>query len=122
MKVLIIDDEEDIRTIASMSLSAIGGHDVVEAPHGQAGIKIAVAEQPDVILLDVMMPNMDGPETLAKLRNIDALRDIPVIFLTAKAHQSELDELLALGVAGVLTKPFDPTQLAIQVQKLVALS
>ncbi len=119
MKVLIIDDEEDTREIAKMSLSLLGGLDVVEAESGVDGIKVAEVEQPDVILLDMMMPIMDGPSTLEALHNNDATRGIPVIFLTAKAMTSEIEKLKRMGATGVLTKPFDPTTLAQQVQKIL---
>lgn len=119
MKVLIIDDEEDTRSIASMSLSILGGVDVVEADSGHDGLAKAEEEQPDVILLDMMMPSMDGSETLVALRNHEATKDIPVIFLTAKAMSSEIERLKRMGAIGVLTKPFDPTILATQVRKIL---
>lgn len=119
MKVLIIDDEEDTRSIASMSLSILGGVDVVEADSGAQGIARAEEEHPDVILLDMMMPVMDGSETLVKLRNNEGTKDIPVIFLTAKAMTSEIERLKQLGAVGVLTKPFDPTILAKQIRQIL---
>jgi len=119
MKVLIIDDEEDTRSIASMSLSILGGLDVVEADSGQDGIDKASQEQPDVILLDMMMPIMDGSETLVALRANESTHNIPVIFLTAKAMTSEIERLRRMGAIGVLTKPFDPTILANQVRAIL---
>ena len=119
MKVLIIDDEEDTRSIASMSLSILGGLDVVEAESGREGISKAEQERPDVILLDMMMPVMDGSETLVALQNNAGTKDIPVIFLTAKAMSSEIEKLKRMGAIGVLTKPFDPTILANQVRKIL---
>lgn len=119
MKVVIIDDEEDIRSVASMSLGILGGIEVVEADGGKDGIAKAAAEQPDVILLDAMMPDMDGPATLEALRNNPDTAKIPVIFLTAKAIRSEVDKLRELGAAGVLSKPFDPTTLATQVREIL---
>ncbi|HEY9786525.1 MAG TPA: response regulator [Candidatus Obscuribacterales bacterium] len=119
MKVLIIDDEEDTRQIASMSLSILGGVDVVEAESGADGINKAAEERPDVILLDCMMPIMDGEHTLAQLQQHEGTKDIPVIFLTAKAMSSEIERLKRLGAIGVLTKPFDPTVLASQVKALL---
>jgi CheY-like chemotaxis protein len=119
MKVLIIDDEEDTRSIASMSLSILGGIDVVEADCGEDGIAKAEQEQPDVILLDMMMPVMDGENTLSRLQNNAGTQKIPVIFLTAKAMTSEIDRLKRMGAIGVLTKPFDPTILATQVKQIL---
>jgi len=119
IKVLIIDDEEDTRSIASMSLSIIGGIDVLEAESGQEGIAKAEAEQPDAILLDMMMPVMDGENTLSALQANAGTQKIPVIFLTAKAMSSEIERLKRMGAAGVLTKPFDPTVLAEQVKAIL---
>lgn len=120
MKVLIIDDEEDTRSIASMSLSILGGLEVVEAGSGHDGIAKAAQEHPDVILLDMMMPVMDGEHTLLALQGNTSTQSIPVIFLTAKAMSSEIDRLKKMGAIGVLTKPFDPTTLATQVKSLLA--
>ena len=112
MKVLVIDDEPDIRKIAKLSLTRVGGMDVVEAGSGPDGVRLAESERPDAILLDVMMPGMDGPATLAMLKAGEATSKIPVVFLTAKAMTSELDRLKALGAVAVLTKPFDPMKLS----------
>ncbi len=116
MRILIIDDEADIRRIAHLALGRVGAMDVLEAPNGMDGIKTAQDAHPDAILLDVMMPGLDGPSTLAALRSNPQTADIPVIFLTAKALLSELERLRDLGAAGVLTKPFDPMSLAGQVR------
>ena len=119
MKVLIIDDEEDVRRIAALSLTVLGGFDVVEADGGSEGIAKAATEQPDVILLDMMMPGMDGPATLVKLRDDPATTVIPVIFLTARAMSQEVERLKNMGAKGILTKPFDPTELAAQVKQIL---
>jgi len=116
MKILVIDDEADIRKIARLSLSRVGGMEVVEAGSGPDGVRQAEAERPDAILLDVMMPGMDGPATLAMLRAGEATCKIPVVFLTAKAMTSELERLKALGAVAVLTKPFDPMKLPTEVK------
>lgn len=116
MKILIIDDEADIRRIAHLALGRVGAMDVSEAQSGLEGLRKAEDTHPDAILLDVMMPGLDGPSTLAALRSNPATANIPVIFLTAKAMVSELTRLRALGAAGVLTKPFDPMTLAVQVR------
>ncbi len=112
MKVLIIDDEPDIRRIARLGLARVGGMEVVDAANGAEGIARAKAERPDAVLLDVMMPGLDGPSTLARLREDPETASIPVVFLTAKAIAAEVDRLKSLGAAGVLTKPFDPMTLA----------
>jgi two-component system, OmpR family, response regulator len=112
MKVLVVDDDDDIRTITQLSLSEVGGMEVVEAADGRAAVDAALGERPDLILLDVMMPEMDGVQTLAALRSHVTLAQIPVVFLTAKALQSEIDRLLSFNVAAVFVKPFDPLTLA----------
>ena len=121
MKVLIIDDEEDIRRFAAVSLSKLGGMTVLEAASGPEGITKARTELPDAILLDVMMPLIDGPATLQSLKNDPVTAKIPVIFLTAKAMDDELTRLKELGAAGVLVKPFDPVELPKQVESLLRL-
>lgn len=119
MKILIIDDESDIRQIANLGLSRVGRMEVVEAGSGFEGIELALSEAPDCILLDVMMPQMDGPTTLARLRAMPQTAAIPVIFLTAKAMTPELKGLMETGAAGVLTKPFDPLTLANEVRGIL---
>jgi CheY-like chemotaxis protein len=119
MKVLIIDDDADIRTIARLSLSRLGGMDVVEAAGGAEGVRKAHDNQPDVILLDVMMPAMDGTATLEALRSQASTTETPVIFLTAKIMGTELDRLKQLGATGILTKPFDPRTLPSDVRSLL---
>ena len=119
MKVLIIDDEADIRAIVRMSLTSLGGMDVIEAAGGAEGVRIAGTEKPDVILLDMMMPGMDGVATLTALRSQPATAATPVIFLTAKAAGHEVDRKMSLGAAGVLIKPFDPRTLPDDVRALV---
>jgi len=120
MKVLIIDDEEDIRRIAYLSLGKVGGMDVLDADGGSEGLRKAESEKPDVILLDMMMPKMDGRATLAALRGNPSTSKIPVIFLTAKAMRSEVEQLMQIGATGVLTKPFDPMTLASQVRSILS--
>jgi CheY-like chemotaxis protein len=114
--VLIIDDEADIRRVAHLSLARIGGMDVLDASSGIEGAAKAAAEAPDAILLDVMMPGLDGPATLHALRADPRTADIPVVFLTAKAMPDEVARLLAMGVRGVLNKPFDPMTLPEQLR------
>jgi two-component system OmpR family response regulator len=119
MKVLIIDDDADIRMIAGMTLTRLGGMEVVEAASGAEGVRRAAQERPDVILLDMMMPIMDGSETLSALRAQPATATTPVIFLTAKAVHVEVERMRELGAAGVLIKPFDPRTLSGDVLALI---
>jgi two-component system OmpR family response regulator len=110
-KVLFVDDDEDIRTIAHLSLMALGGWQVVLAASGPQAIETALRDRPDVIILDVMMPGMTGIATLERLRNDARTSSIPVIFMTAKVQKSEVDRYHGLGV-GVIAKPFDPMRLS----------
>jgi CheY-like chemotaxis protein len=119
MKILIVDDEEDIRQIARFALSQVGTMKVLEAENGSEGVRIADAEKPDAILMDVFMPGMDGPATLAELRKNPSTSAIPVIFLTAHSSQSELAKLKGIGAAGILNKPFDPITLADEVEAVL---
>jgi two-component system, OmpR family, response regulator len=120
VRVLIIDDEADIRRVARLSLARVGGMDVLDAPNGTEGARKAAAEVPDAILLDVMMPGLDGPATLHALRADPRTAAIPVVFLTAKAMPEEVARLMAMGVRGVLNKPFDPMTLASQLRAALA--
>lgn len=113
---LLIDDDDDIREIAQLSLELGAGWTIHSEPSGEEGIATAARVRPDAILLDVMMPVLDGPGTLARLREDERTKDIPVLFLTAKARPAERDRLAGLAVAGVLAKPFDPMTLADQVR------
>ena len=118
-RIVVIDDEEMIREVVAMSLSLVGHWEVIAAASGEEGIAIAAREQPDAILLDVMMPGLDGPATFARLEDNESTRHIPVILLTAKVGASEQSRWSQLGVAGVLVKPFDPMQLANQIAELL---
>ena len=118
-RVLLVDDEDDIRMIAEISLRDVGGFETLTAESGAEGIAAAIAEQPDVILLDMMMPHMDGMQTLQRLRADARTREIPVIFMTAKAQRAEMESYLAAGAVGVITKPFDPMRLASDVRRIV---
>jgi CheY-like chemotaxis protein len=121
-KILIIDDESDIREVAAMSLEAVCGWGVVQASSGKDGMRIAEERQPDAILLDVMMPDMDGPSTLQMLRANEATAKIPVIFLTAKVQSADRKRFSDLGVAAVLSKPFDPMILGEQIAEALGWS
>jgi CheY-like chemotaxis protein len=118
--ILLVDDEDDIREVAGISLEAVGGWQVSSASSGREGIAKALAERPDAILLDVMMPDIDGPATFELLQEDPQTRDIPVILLTAKAQTADRRRFEELGVAGLLTKPFDPMALSDQVAAILA--
>jgi CheY-like chemotaxis protein len=118
-KVLLVDDEDDIRTIGQVSLSRVGGWQTVLASSGADALTKAAAERPDLILLDVMMPGMDGPTTLARLRAQEATASTPVIFMTAKIQKQEVARYLELGAVGVIGKPFNPLTLPADIKKLL---
>jgi CheY-like chemotaxis protein len=117
--ILLVDDEQDIREVAALSLQAIGGWRVSSAADGSSAILMARAEQPDAILLDVMMPGIDGAATVERLQQDARTRDIPVILLTAKAQGADRRRYAQLGVAGTLTKPFDPLTLTEQIATIL---
>jgi CheY-like chemotaxis protein len=114
-RILIVDDEDDIREVAQLSLEMVAGWEVIPARSGEEGLRLAAEERPDAILLDVMMPDMDGPTTFRRLRDDPATASIPVILLTAKVQPADLRRFDGLGVEGVLSKPFDPMELARQI-------
>jgi DNA-binding response OmpR family regulator len=118
-KVLVIDDEAPIRLLCRVNLEA-EKIDVLEAEDGSAGLELARTEQPDVILLDVMMPGLDGWEVLQRLLDDEATREIPIVFLTARAELRDRARGLELGGVDYVTKPFNPTELAPLVQGLIA--
>lgn len=122
MKVLLVDDEEDTRTLAAVVLRHLGGMDVVERSEARTLVEVAAAEMPDVILLDVMMPVVDGPTALTALLGDERTRRIPVAFFTAKAMSSEVERLLAAGARAVITKPFSTRDLPAQVRAAAGLA
>lgn len=117
-KILHIEDESDIREVTRMALEELGGFSVAAAGSGDEGLVLARGMSPDLILLDVMMPGMDGPTTLQALRDCPATASIPVIFMTAKAQSQEIERFKSLGALGVITKPFDPMNLVEEVNAL----
>ncbi|MDX8461985.1 response regulator [Mesorhizobium humile] len=119
-RILYVDDEDDIREIAQMSLELEPEFEVRSCASGAAALVDAAAWQPDLILLDVMMPDMDGPETLKRLAESQPTATIPVVFITARTQTHEVERYLAMGAVGVIAKPFDPMALAGDVKRLLA--
>ncbi|WP_426018731.1 response regulator [Brevundimonas sp. DWR2-3-1b1] len=116
-----VDDEPDIREVAAMALELDPEISLTSMASGEAALEqLSAGARPDVILLDVMMPQMDGPGVLSALRRIEGLGETPVIFMTARAQSGEIDRFKTLGAIGVITKPFDPMTLASQVRDLLA--
>jgi CheY-like chemotaxis protein len=118
-RVLIVDDQADIRDIARVGLELTTDWDVQVAGSGEEALEIAEREHPDAILLDVMMPHMDGPSAVRALRANPQTMDIPVILLTARMLSDDGDDLADLAISGLLTKPFDPMALAGSVASLL---
>jgi CheY-like chemotaxis protein len=119
VKVLVIDDEEDVRYIAQLSLGRVGGMTVIEASGGADGLRLAKSDTPDFILLDMMMPEMDGEATFQALRACSETAAIPVVFLTAKTMADEAARLTREGAKGVVLKPFNPMTLASELTELL---
>ena len=117
--ILLIDDEETIQEVVQVGIGIEAGWQVAIASSGLEGINLAQDQQPDVILLDVMMPDMDGIDTLSQLKTNDKTCAIPVIFLTAKAQAEEKNQFQSLGVVDVITKPFNSMTLASQIARIL---
>jgi CheY-like chemotaxis protein len=117
-RILCVEDEPDIQAVARIALETVGGFTVQVCASGREALTAATSFKPDLILLDVMMPGMDGPGTLAALRNDALTAEVPVVFLTAKVQPQEVDQLRGLGAVDVIAKPFDPMTLAEQVHAI----
>ena len=121
LHVLHVDDEPDIREVAALSLELDGAMTLTSAASGADALGLLErGSRPDVILLDVMMPVLDGPGALARLRLLPGHEKTPVIFMTARAQSSELSRYIGLGAVGVIVKPFDPMSLAASVRDTLA--
>jgi CheY-like chemotaxis protein len=116
IKILHVEDDADIREIAEMALSLSGDFHVVQSESGEDALKMVQTLQPDVLLLDVMMPGMTGRQTLERMREVPCAAHIPAIFMTARAQQTDIDELLESGAVKVISKPFDPLSLGAQIR------
>ncbi|MFQ4144519.1 response regulator [Chlorogloeopsis sp. ULAP02] len=114
-QILVIDDEDDIRKLIQTCLEIMGGWQVLTAKSGTEGLLLAQTAQPDAILLDVMMPDMDGTSTFQNLQANPVTKHIPVILMTARGRSKEAHKFTQLGVKGVISKPFNPQKLATQV-------
>ena len=117
-KLLVVDDEPDIQIVASLALEEVAGFQVAICNSGQEALELAPVFLPDLILLDVMMPKMDGLQTLRAMRAHPSLAGIPVVFLTAKVQYEEVSSYKAQGAIDVIPKPFDPMELGNQVRSV----
>lgn len=117
-RILHVDDEGDIREIGKLALEAVGGFTVESCASGKEALQRGPSFAPDLFLLDVMMPGMDGPATLRALREIPSLKDTPAVFMTAKAQPSEIESFKTMGAVDVIIKPFDPMGLAQQLSDI----
>lgn len=118
-RILIIDDDPDILAVAQLALETVGGWDVIPALSGKEGIDLAREERPDAILLDVMMPEMDGIATLRVLQSDSEMSAIPVILMTAKVQPADQQRFANLGVVATIIKPFKAMQLSAQISELL---
>jgi CheY-like chemotaxis protein len=121
-RLLVVDDEPDVRAVVRLSLEHVGGWQVVDVDGGLAGVVAARREPPDAVVLDVMMPGTDGPETFRLLQSDARTADIPVVMLTARVDRADRQTWFAMGVRGVLAKPFDPMQLPAQLREVLGWS
>lgn len=119
IRILYVDDEADIREVAQMSLELDPDFEVRTCATGPDALAEAAAWQPDLLLLDVMMPGMDGPAVFKQLRANPATAAVPVVFITARTQAAEVRVFIELGARGVLAKPFDPMALSMQVRELL---
>ncbi len=120
LRVLYVEDDPDIRVIARIALEDLGGFDVRTCESGEEALRAIAGFQPDLLLLDVMMPGMDGPTLLSHLRKTENGATAPAIFMTARVQRSEIDQYLGLGALSVIAKPFDPLTLADLIQQTLA--
>jgi len=117
-RILYVEDEPDIQQVASLALEAVGGFTLKACSSGHEAIEEIGAFAPQLLLLDVMMPDMDGPTTLARIRELPGYESTPAIFMTAKVQAQEIQTYLDMGAVAVLTKPFDPMTLASQIKDI----
>ena len=118
VRILYVEDQQDIRLVAKMALEVVGGFTVIACASGQEALSSAAAAMADLLLLDIMMPGMDGPSTLKALRELPATAHTPVIFMTAKVQTAEVALYMGLGALQVIPKPFDPMELSAQIRRI----
>ncbi|MBE9039494.1 response regulator [Oscillatoriales cyanobacterium LEGE 11467] len=118
-QLLVVDDDDGVRRIIEMCLQSTTNWNVLTAASGEEALRLAQNEQPDAILLDVMMPDFNGIETLDRLRTQTSTQDIPVIFLTAKVLEKEKQKLMKLSIQGLISKPFDVLDLNKEIRCLL---
>lgn len=114
-RILYVEDEPDIQAVARIALETVGGFTLQVCSSGEEALRAAVDFAPDLLLLDVMMPGMDGPTTLRELRNFPELADTPAVFMTAKVQPQEIEQFKSYGALDVIAKPFDPMALSAQI-------
>jgi len=117
-KILYVEDERDIAQVARLALETVGGFTIEACENGRIALEKGPDFQPDLILMDVMMPEMDGPTALVEMKKMDSLKDVPIIFMTAKVQPAEIAEYKEIGAVDVIPKPFDPMTLAEQVKQV----
>jgi CheY-like chemotaxis protein len=118
VRILHVEDEPDIQAVAKLTLENIGSFTVLACSSGAEALDKILSFAPDLVLLDVMMPGLDGPATMAEMRKIPKFKTTPMVFLTAKAQTHEIEEFLKLGATDVMTKPFDPVTLCVQIKQI----
>jgi CheY-like chemotaxis protein len=119
VKILVAEDETDIRELVAFSLTEIGGFQVVKAKNGAEAVEKALEETPDLILMDVRMPQMTGYEACARLKELDETREIPVVFLSAKGQEQEIQQGIEAGAEEYILKPFAPDELTNKVREIL---
>lgn len=119
-RILYVDDQADVREIAVLALQLDPSFEVRSSESGRAALEVVSEWRPDLVLLDVCMPEMDGPQTLTALRAIDDTKYLPVAFISARAQPQDVGELISLGAVGVIAKPFDPMNLAEMVRGILS--
>ncbi len=120
IKILHVEDDPDIREIANLALMMSGEFEVLQCESGEAALDVTDHFTPDVLLLDMMMPNMTGKELMLQLRKLESYKSIPAIFMTARAQPTEVKELRDLGAIDVIVKPFDPMTLSDQIKAAIS--
>lgn len=117
-RILHVDDEPDIREIVRLSLEMVGGFEILQVASGHEALEKVEAFAPDMVILDVMMPGLDGEQTFTQMRQIEGFSTTPIVFMTARASGSDSETLHRLGAADVLVKPFDPMALPDQIREI----